>query len=74
MAALADHLLRGRPVVLGTTEADGRVVQAVRDRIDLGRRLARAVAHRRRRRPGAAVRRTALPPARRGRPGELAPA
>ncbi len=43
MAALAHHLARGRPVVLGTVEADGHVVRVVRDRIDLGRRLARAV-------------------------------
>ena len=43
MAALAHHLVRGRPVVLGTVEADGHVVRVVRDRIDLGRRLARAV-------------------------------
>jgi uncharacterized protein (DUF58 family) len=43
MAALAHHLERGRPVVLGTVEADGHVIRVVRDRIDLGRRLARAV-------------------------------
>jgi len=43
MAALAQILVRGRPVVLGTVEADGHVVRVVRDQIDLGRRLARAV-------------------------------
>jgi hypothetical protein len=43
MASLAHYLMRGRPVVLGTREADGAVVAVVRDRIDLGRRLARAV-------------------------------
>jgi hypothetical protein len=42
MAALAHHLAGGRPVVLGTEEAGGHVVRVVRDRIDLGRRLARA--------------------------------
>lgn len=43
MATVADCLARGQPVVLGTDERDGRVVRPVRDRIDLGRRLARAV-------------------------------
>jgi uncharacterized protein (DUF58 family) len=43
MASLTHYLLRGRPVVLGTRERHGPVVRAVRDRIDLGRRLARAV-------------------------------
>ena len=43
MASLTHYLVRGRPVVLGTREADGAVVRVVRDRIDLGRRLARAV-------------------------------
>ncbi len=43
MAALAHHLAGGRPVVLGTVETDGHVMRVVRDRIDLGRRLARAV-------------------------------
>jgi uncharacterized protein (DUF58 family) len=36
-------LARGRAVVLVTDEADGRVVGPVRDRVELGRRLARAV-------------------------------
>ncbi len=44
MGSLAQALMQGRPIVLGTREADGRVVRVVRDRIDLGRRLARAVA------------------------------
>jgi hypothetical protein len=44
MAGLSHYLVRGRPVVLGTLEADGHTVRVVRDRIDLGRRLARAVA------------------------------
>jgi uncharacterized protein (DUF58 family) len=43
MTALGHHLARGGPVVLGTDEVDGHTVRAVRDRIDLGRRLARAV-------------------------------
>jgi uncharacterized protein (DUF58 family) len=43
MAALSHHLMRGQPVVLGTQEAEGHTVRVVRDRIDLGRRLARAV-------------------------------
>jgi uncharacterized protein (DUF58 family) len=43
MAAVTQYLARGRSVVLGTHEADGRVVRLVRDRVDLGRRLARAV-------------------------------
>jgi hypothetical protein len=30
-------------VILGTLEAEGRCLRLVRDRIDLGRRLARAV-------------------------------
>ena len=40
-----DHRLvvRGRVVVLGTREPEGPVARVVRDRIDLGRRLARAV-------------------------------
>jgi hypothetical protein len=44
MGSLAQALAQGRSIVLGTREADGRVVRVVRDRIDLGRRLARAVA------------------------------
>jgi hypothetical protein len=36
-------LVRGQPVVLGTLEASGRCVRPVRDRVDLGRRMARAV-------------------------------
>ncbi len=43
MASLTNELLRGRPVILGTQEEGGTVVRAVRDRVDLGRRLARAV-------------------------------
>ena len=44
MAAVDGYLASGRPVVLGTDERDGRTVRPVLDRIDLGRRLARAVA------------------------------
>jgi uncharacterized protein (DUF58 family) len=43
MGAVTDFLARGRPVVLGTDEPDGRALRPVRDRIDVGRRLARAV-------------------------------
>ncbi len=43
MAVVAGCLDRRQPVVLGTLEADGRCLRLVRDRIDLGRRLARAV-------------------------------
>jgi uncharacterized protein (DUF58 family) len=43
MAAVSECLARGRSVVLGTREPEGRVVRLVRDRVDLGRRLARAV-------------------------------
>jgi uncharacterized protein (DUF58 family) len=43
MAAAHRCLIRGQPVVLGTQEPDGHVMRVVRDRIDLGRRLARAV-------------------------------
>jgi hypothetical protein len=43
MAAVNLCLIRGQPVVLGTREPDGHVMRPVRDRIDLGRRLARAV-------------------------------
>jgi len=43
MAVVAEHLARHRPVVLATREPDGRVVRPVPDRLDLGRRLARAV-------------------------------
>lgn len=43
MAAVTHHLLRGRSVILATRESGGRTVRLVRDRIDLGRRLARAV-------------------------------
>ena len=43
MAAVTGCLLRGQPVMLGTREPGGHVVRPVRDRIDLGRRLARAV-------------------------------
>jgi len=44
MATVGRELVRGRPVVLGTREPDGHVTRLVRDRVDLGRRLARAVA------------------------------
>ncbi|MGH9080120.1 MAG: DUF58 domain-containing protein [Acidimicrobiales bacterium] len=43
MAVIGAHLARGRRVLLGTSEPEGHRRQAVRDRIDLGRRLARAV-------------------------------
>ncbi|HEY7916277.1 MAG TPA: DUF58 domain-containing protein [Acidimicrobiales bacterium] len=43
MAAVSRCLARGQPVVLATVESGGRTVRPVRDRIDLGRRLARAV-------------------------------
>ena len=43
MASLTVSLMRGRAVVLRTREPEGPVVRVVRDRIDLGRRLARAV-------------------------------
>lgn len=43
MAAVTPCLVRGQSVVLGTEEAQGRTVRPVRDRIDLGRRLARAI-------------------------------
>jgi uncharacterized protein (DUF58 family) len=43
MTAAAGHLARGRRVLLGTDEPDGHRFAAVRDRVDLGRRLARAV-------------------------------
>lgn len=45
MSLVTDHLVTGTSVILVTREAAGRTVQApVRDRIELGRRLARAVA------------------------------
>ena len=44
MAGVSDALVRLQPVVLATTEETGRVVRVVTDRVDLGRRLARAVA------------------------------
>lgn len=43
MAVIVGHLSAGQPVVLGTTEPEGHRWQGVRDRVDLGRRLARAV-------------------------------
>ncbi len=43
MAAVGDCLARRRPVILITQESGGRVVRPVVDRVDLGRRLARAV-------------------------------
>jgi uncharacterized protein (DUF58 family) len=42
MTAVNRCLIRGQPVLLGTQEPDGHVMRLVRDRIDLGRRLARA--------------------------------
>jgi uncharacterized protein (DUF58 family) len=44
MAAVSRYLAAGQPVVLVTDEVEGRTVRPVVDRIDLGRRLARAVA------------------------------
>ncbi len=44
MATGASWLVRGRPVLLGTLEPNGRVARTVFDRVELGRRLARAVA------------------------------
>ena len=44
MAGVAQSLLQGETVLLGTRESGGHIVRVVRDRIDLGRRLARAVA------------------------------
>jgi uncharacterized protein (DUF58 family) len=43
MGVVVRYLTRGQLVVLGTLEAGGRCVRPVRDRVDLGRRLARAV-------------------------------
>jgi len=43
MAAVSECLGRYQPVVLATLESTGRVVRAVTDPVDLGRRLARAV-------------------------------
>lgn len=43
MSGVAHSLMRGEVVMLGTQETGGRIVRVVRDRIDLGRRLARAV-------------------------------
>ncbi len=42
-ASITDALVRGRAITLQTQETDGVVTRLVRDRIDLGRRLARAV-------------------------------
>lgn len=44
MGTVAECLGRRQPVVLATREATGRVVRPVTDPVDLGRRLARAVA------------------------------
>jgi hypothetical protein len=44
MATIGGELARRRPVILRTLEDDGPVTRLVRDRVDLGRRLARAVA------------------------------
>jgi hypothetical protein len=43
MSGVAYALMRGETVMLGTRETGGHIVRVVRDRIDLGRRLARAV-------------------------------
>ncbi len=43
MATVSAHLARGVPVLLVTLEAGGRTVRPVLDRVELGRRLARAV-------------------------------
>jgi hypothetical protein len=43
MATLSPYVGRGQSVVLATLEPEGRTVRLVRDRVDLGRRLARAV-------------------------------
>ncbi len=43
MATVGRYLRTGRAVVLGTDEVGGRSRRLVRDRVDLGRRLARAV-------------------------------
>jgi hypothetical protein len=43
MTGVAQSLMQGETVVLGTREAGGHIVRVVRDRIDLGRRLARAI-------------------------------
>lgn len=42
-ASITVALVRGQPVTLQTQEREGTVTKFVRDRIDLGRRLARAV-------------------------------
>ncbi len=43
MAQVSEVLEAGREVLLGTDEPSGHVLRWVRDRVDLGRRLARAV-------------------------------
>ncbi len=43
MAAVSECLARRQPVVLATHEDTGRIVRAVTDTVELGRRLARAV-------------------------------
>ena len=43
MATVGRHLGSGQAVLLGTDEVEGRTRRLVRDRVDLGRRLARAV-------------------------------
>lgn len=43
MGAVSVHLAGGRHVILVTAEAGGRTMRPVLDRVDLGRRLARAV-------------------------------
>jgi uncharacterized protein (DUF58 family) len=43
MTVVGAHLAQGRRVLLGTTEPEGHRMDGVRDRVDLGRRLAKAV-------------------------------
>lgn len=43
MATVGRELARGRTVILGTLEPEGHVTRPVLDRVDLGRRLARAL-------------------------------
>jgi hypothetical protein len=43
MTVVGTHLAQGRRVLLGTTEPEGHRMEEVRDRVDLGRRLAKAV-------------------------------
>jgi hypothetical protein len=43
MSVVAGYLTRGVPVMMSTLEPGGRTVRHVLDRIELGRRLARAI-------------------------------